>query len=119
MINTTRNHPNRIRRLIIGGFTCLFLTFTSAAWSLGLAEAKSKGLVGETPSGYLRAVGSQSGEVGQLVSRINAERKKVYQDIAAKRGTSLKNVEALAGKKAIDKSGAGEFVFVGGSWRKK
>jgi uncharacterized protein YdbL (DUF1318 family) len=102
------------------GATCLsLLFFTVSAWALGLGEAKSRGLVGETPGGYLRAVSSPSAEVKQLVSRINAERRKVYQGIAKKRGTSLKNVEALAGKKAIDKSAPGEYVFVGGSWRKK
>ena len=110
---------SRVRRIAVGAITCLLLSLSYAAWSIGLGEAKSRGLVGETPSGYLRAVGSQSSEVNQLVSRINAERKKVYQDIASKRGTSLKNVEALAGKKAIDKSARGEYVFVGGSWKKK
>lgn len=95
------------------------LLVSTTAWGLDLGQAKAGGLVGETPSGYLQAVGSQSTEVNQLVSRINAERKTVYENIAKKRGTSLQNVEALAGKKAIEKSAAGEYVLVGGSWKRK
>lgn len=89
------------------------------AWAIDLGSAKQQGLVGETPSGYLQAVGSQGSEVKQLVSSINAERKKVYQGIASKNKTTLPKVEALAGKKAIEKSAAGEYVLIGGSWKKK
>lgn len=106
---------SRLLRLMLAA---LFL-LPGAAWSLDLGEAKSRGLVGETPAGYLRPVGSATAEVNQLVAGVNAERKTVYQRIAKKNGTSLANVEALAGRKAIEKSAPGEFVFVGGSWQRK
>jgi len=93
--------------------------FAAQAIALDLGAAKSQGLVGETPSGYLAAVGAANGAVNQLIKQINGKRRAQYQSIAKKNGTSLKNVEALAGKKAIDKSRRGEYVLVGGKWRKK
>jgi len=87
--------------------------------AIDLGAAKSQGLVGETPSGYLAAVGAASGEVNQLINQINGKRRAEYNNIAKKNGISLNSVEALAGKKAIDKSRPGEYVQVGGKWRKK
>lgn len=87
--------------------------------ALDLGAAKSQGLVGETPSGYLQPVGSPTAEVNQLVTQINQMRRAEYDSIAKKNSTSLKNVEALAGKKAIERSRPGEYVLVGGKWRKK
>ena len=117
MMNNCRRPTIRLmlRALLLSAL----MLFSATAWSLNLGQAKAGGLVGETPSGYLRPVGSPTAEVKQLVARINAERRAVYERIAKKNGTSLKNVEALAGKKAIDKSAAGEYVFVGGAWKRK
>ena len=108
-------------KTILRGFLALLTSFLIAAnaMALSLNDAKKRGLVGETPSGYLKPVGTASAEVTQLVNQINKKRRAEYSDIATKRGTSLKNVEALAGKKAIDRSRPGEHVFVGGKWIKK
>lgn len=95
------------------------LMLITSAHALGLGAAKSQGLVGETPSGYLQAVGSATAEVNQLINQINQKRRAEYASIAKKNGTSLKNVEALAGKKAIERSRPGEHVLIGGKWRKK
>lgn len=112
-------HGGTFRSIVITLTLGTMLLFSAMAWSLDLGQAKSSGLVGETPSGYLKSVGAPTGEVKSLVSRINAERKAAYQKIAKKNGTSLKNVEALAGKKAMDKSAAGEYILVGGNWKQK
>jgi uncharacterized protein YdbL (DUF1318 family) len=88
------------------------------AMALDLGEAKSKGLVGETNTGYLGAV-KPSSEVDALVADINAKRKAHYQKIAAENGISLQAVEARAGLKAIEKTPAGEFVNTGAGWQKK
>lgn len=88
------------------------------AVALDLGEAKSKGLVGETNTGYLGAVKSSS-EVDALVADINAKRKAHYQKIASRNGISLQAVEARAGLKAIEKTPAGEFVNTGAGWQKK
>ena len=95
------------------------LLFSAMAFALDLGTAKRQGLVGETPSGYLAAVKPPSPEVKQLIKRINSQRRQKYQAIAKKNGISLKEVEALAGKKAIEKTPRGQYVKVGGGWRRK
>jgi uncharacterized protein YdbL (DUF1318 family) len=97
----------------------LILLIPQALFALSLDEAKSKGMVGETPSGYLAAITSTP-EVSALLKDINGKRKAMYQDIAKKNGTQLNAVEQLAGKKAIEKTPAGQFVQDGsGKWVKK
>lgn len=100
-------------------FTCCLLLVAGSAFAIDLQAAKKKGLVGETPSGYLAAVKSPSAEVKALVGNVNTKRKQKYKEIAARNKTSLKAVEELAGKKAIEKSKAGSYVKQGGSWKKK
>ncbi|MGB1141113.1 MAG: YdbL family protein [Halioglobus sp.] len=88
------------------------------ALALDLGEAKAKGLVGETNSGYLGAV-KPSSSVDALVADINAKRKAHYQKIAKQNNISLQAVEARAGLKAIEKTPAGEYVNTGAGWQKK
>ena len=91
---------------------------SAPVFALSLAEAKAKGLVGEMANGYLGVVKGGS-DVQALVKSINDQRRQRYKQIAQKNNTSLQNVEALAGKKAIKKTPAGQFVNVGSGWRKK
>ena len=107
-----------MKSLILLFTTCLLLA-AQPAFALDLQTAKDQGLVGETPSGYLEAVKSPSPEVTALIDSINSQRKQKYKDIAARNNTSLEAVELLAGKKAIEKSGPGNFVKIGGSWQQK
>jgi hypothetical protein len=93
------------------------LIFCSTAFALNLQEAKTKGLVGETPSGYL-AVVKVSPEAQALVQDINAKRKAAYSGIAAKNGAPLDEVARAAGREAIAKAPPGSFVQnEGGQWR--
>ena len=101
-----------------GVIAALFLMFAAGGYAMDLQSAKKSGLVGETPSGYL-AVVKASPEAKSLVDSVNAKRKQEYQDIAKRNNIALKDVEQLAGKKAIDKTPAGQFVQVGGKWVKK
>ena len=100
------------------GTLALSLLLALPAFALELGDAKSRGLVGETYSGYLAAV-KPSGDVNSLVKNINNQRKAHYQKIAEKNGISLQAVEVRAGQKAIGKTPAGEFVNTGGGWQKK
>lgn len=100
------------------GIFALSLLLALPAFALGLGEAKSGGLVGETSSGYLAAI-KPSSEVDALVADINGKRKAQYKKIAEKNSISLQAVEVRAGKKAIEKTPAGEFVNSGGGWQKK
>lgn len=96
----------------------LLLVCSSSAFALSLDEAKSKGLLGETPSGYLEQV-QPDAAAAQVMGEVNAKRRVEYQAIAQKNGTALNAVEALAGKKAIEKTGSGLYVKVDGRWVKK
>ena len=90
-------------------------------WALTLGEAKAKGLVGETSSGYLGIVsGKGSREVQALMKDVNQKRKQKYQTIAKRNGTSLQTVEILAGETAIKKTRSVHFIQLpSGKWTKK
>jgi len=88
------------------------------AMGLDLQSAKAQGIVGETATGYLAPV-TAGAQAQNLANSINAQRKQVYQQISKRNNTSLAAVEQLAGKKAIEKTPAGQFVQVNGVWKKK
>ncbi|MCG6937686.1 MAG: YdbL family protein [Gammaproteobacteria bacterium] len=100
-------------------FTIGLLLVAQHAFALDLQTAKQKGLVGESPSGYLEAVTSPSAETNALIKSVNDQRRQKYQEIATRNKTSLQAVEQLAGKKAIEKSNPGSYVKLNGSWQKK
>lgn len=97
---------------------CLML-ICQPVYALELGDAKSQGLVGETATGYLAPVNTDDQVVKNLVTAINSQRKQYYQNIAKKNKTPLQTVEQLAGKKAIEKTPAGQFVDNGTGWHKK
>ena len=107
-----------MKKIIILCVTSMLL-FSQTAFSLDLQTAKSKGLVGETASGYLGAVTSASAETKALISNINTKRKQKYKEIAARNKTSLHDIEKLAGKKTIQKTKPGDYIKNNGSWQKK
>ena len=96
--------------------TCVLLA--QPAFALSLDQAKSQGLLGETPSGYLEAVKPEAAVVA-LLQDINAKRREEYESIAKKNGTALHTVEALAGKQALEKTAPGNYIKVDGKWLKK
>jgi uncharacterized protein len=91
------------------------------SWGLTLEEAKTQGVVGEQPNGYLGVVQpGASAEVQALVNDVNQKRRHMYEDIARRNSTKLDAVEMLAGKTAIDNTRAGNFVrSPSGQWVKK
>jgi hypothetical protein len=95
--------------------------WSAPAWSVTLDQAKSQGLVGEQPNGYLGVVvANASGAVQSLVADINKKRKAEYQGIAQRNNTSVEAVEALAGKKAIERTPPGQYVRLpNGQWVRK
>ena len=106
-------------KLLLAILTTCLLLLGQHAFAIDLQTAKSQGLVGETPSGYLEAVKPASAETKALIQSVNAKRKQKYQDIATRNKTSLQAVEQLAGKKAIEKSAPGNYVKLGGAWKRK
>ncbi len=114
---TARTRP--LRRLLPGTGLLLALLLALPALALDLQEAKSQGLVGETAAGYIAPVTGASPQVQALVDDINRQRRAEYERIARANNISVADVEALAGKKAIERTPAGQYVNVDGNWRRK
>jgi uncharacterized protein YdbL (DUF1318 family) len=98
---------------------------SASVLAMGLDEAKQKldsvkqqGLVGETPTGYLDVVRAD-GQAREVVEAINSARRDEYKRIAEKHNIPVTQVETVAGKKAIEKTPAGQWVQMGGKWVKK
>jgi hypothetical protein len=87
----------------------------------GLAAAKAAGLVGERPDGLVGLVQAQApADVRNLVSRVNEERRKQYEQVARSTGGSLQEVQAVAGQRLVNATPAGQFVMeAGGRWVKR
>lgn len=109
--------PAAILKLLL---SAVLVAAASAVLAVELDQAKRDGLVGETMEGYLDIVdASAPADVKALVKEVNARRRAEYQRIASENGIELSQVEALAAKKAIDKTRPGGWVRVNGDWRRK
>lgn len=83
-----------------------------------LSSAKAEGLVGEQQDGYLGVVKAE-GDAEEIVRLINEARRKEYTRIAGENEIAVADVEALAGKRAIEKTASGHHVRVDGQWMRK
>jgi uncharacterized protein YdbL (DUF1318 family) len=97
------------------------LTVSVAANESPLTQPKADGLIGEQADGYLGLVTQNvPANVKQLVNEVNAKRKAGYQEIAAKQGTSVSEVEKVGGITAIEKTLRGNYIRdENGTWHKK
>jgi uncharacterized protein YdbL (DUF1318 family) len=108
---------NKILKVL---FISLVALNVACVFAADLQQAKSEGLVGEQLNGYLGVVSSEANtEVRALIADVNAKRKAQYESIAAKNSTSLETVELLAGKKAVEKTEAGNYIQTATGWSKK
>lgn len=96
-----------------------FLLAVSPAFGISVEEAKTKGLVGERPNGYLGVVNPAAPEAQALANEVNEKRRQAYEDIAKRNRTQLDAVEALAGEKAIQNTKPGYFVEGPSGWTRK
>lgn len=113
------NFSARIGALVMA----LCLSLPALAISLDQAKAalddvKQGGYIGEKPTGYLGVIksGAQAAEIAEA---INEARRDEYERIAQKHGVDITKIEAVAGKKAIDKTPAGQYVMINGEWVRK
>ncbi|MET1256102.1 YdbL family protein [Aliikangiella maris] len=98
----------------------IMVLFSTQVFAINLTDAKKQGLIGEQYNGYLGIVAKSNTEVTELVQSTNEKRKEKYEEIAKKRGISLKEVEILAGDKAIEMTLSGNYIKLqNGSWQKK
>lgn len=103
----------------------ILLAFSANVWSMNLSAAmgqlgaaKTQGLVGEQPNGYLGVIKNKN-NAKEVVKLINQARKEQYQKLAQNHNVPLSKIEVLAGKKAIQKTPSGLYIQLGGKWIKK
>lgn len=101
-------------------FIVLIALNSACVFAVDLQQVKSEGLIGEQLNGYLGIVDAKANaDVRGLIADINAKRKAKYESIAAQNSTSLETVELLAGKKAVEKTQAGNYIQTATGWKKK
>ncbi len=106
-------------------FFILMLAMSVNVYAMTLQQAmgqlgtyKSQGIVGEQPNGYLGTVQNKN-DAEQLVQLINEARKSQYQNMANTNNIAIQEIEALAGKKALEKTQPGHYIQLNGRWVKK
>lgn len=111
---------SRFQKVVFAA-AALIMSASVAFAALSVDAAKSEGLVGEQPNGLLGIVTTApSPDVETLVSQTNAERLKRYQDIAARNGTQVEQVQAVAGEKLVSTTPPGQYIMnASGGWQKK
>ena len=97
--------------------TAVFALDLNGAMS-SLGDAKSAGLVGEQPNGYLGVVKAQ-GNAAEIARLINEARRAEYQRLAKDNNIQLSDVETMAGKKALEKTPTGQYIQLNGKWLTK
>ena len=114
------NRKNRILLPLLAFLAVFAVILTGPASADALDDAKRNGLVGETTRGYIAPVASPTAEVTRLVNDINQRRRAAYEDIAKKNGIPVQQVEALTGKRIIERAPAGTYYQDGGgTWKRK
>ncbi len=98
------------------GTASLAMDLNSAMRELG--PAKSAGLLGERPDGYLGVVVEQ-GDAAEIARLINDARRAEYEKLAKNNNIQLSDVETMAGKKALEKTPRGQYIQLNGKWLKK
>lgn len=111
----------RVTSLILACALLLALPVASFAQSSELDQARAAGLVGERIDGFVGVVRADApAATAALVKRVNAERMKVYRDVAARTGQSLDVVARIAGEKQIAKAPPGQWVMgADRTWKRK
>jgi uncharacterized protein YdbL (DUF1318 family) len=97
----------------------VFILIALPAVALDLQSARDRGYVGEQRDGYVGIVKDSPG-VAELVSDINAKRKREYQKISDKNGEPVNVVAGVAAESIIAKLKPGHY-YQGpdGSWKQK
>ncbi len=109
--------PVLFRRMAFTFSFMIALTMAASAWAMSLQTAKQRGLVGETTTGYIAAIGPADAELNTLVNTINAKRKDAYMAISKENGQPLNVVEKLAAEKLYSRLRYGEYYLKpDGSW---
>ena len=91
-----------------------------AADKVTVDAAKAAGKVGEQADGYLGIVAGADGTITAAVNTINAGRREVYSQTAAKSGVTPDAAGQATGAQLIIKVPSGQYIKpLGGAWTKK
>jgi uncharacterized protein YdbL (DUF1318 family) len=96
--------------------------FATPAAAETLDGARTKGLVGERPDGYVGIVSGNAGaEIQTLVQNINEQRRAKYEQIAKQKGVPVEQIGAITAEKIIQEKLQPGWYFMdsGGKWIKK
>ena len=114
--------PSRVFFLVALCFASITMVGTASANDMTLQEAmselsaaKDQGQVGEKANGYLGVV-ADSAQAGVIVNLINDARRSEYTRIAEQNNIAVADVEAMAGKRAIERTPAGQYIQIDGEW---
>ncbi len=110
--------------LFFRSFSALLLALSLLAAGPAAADALDdalrNGKVGETPRGYIAPVTAPTAAITRIVNNINKRRREQYRSIARKNNMSLPQIEAVAGKRIIERAAVGTYYKDGrGKWRRK
>ncbi len=94
----------------------ILLAVSGAVFALNIQQVKQQGLAGETDKGYVVAIKTPSKDIKELIDSVNAKRKEQYEKLAPQASMSLADFGRYAGKKAIEKTPAGQRVQIKGKW---
>ena len=98
----------------------LALAAPAAAQTSGLNAARAAGLIGERYDGYIGVAGNATATVRSQVASINIQRRKLYSNLAARRGASPQEVGLTAGCQLLARVSVGEAYLLGeGGWRRR
>ena len=106
---------------LVALLVCLALPL-GAARADGLDDARAAGLLGERPDGYVDVVTpNPTPDLLKLKDEINAQRRKVYLQLAGEKGVPVEEVGALAAEKTISQrlQPGWYYLDASGQWVKK
>lgn len=105
--------------LLFTGFALAFSNPTLGQSSL--EAAKAAGLVGERADGLVGFVADRvDADLRSAIDRVNAQRMQRYRDVARRNGTSVEQVQAVAGAELIARTPSGQYVMgENGRWTRK
>ncbi len=86
------------------------------ALAQSLDQLRASGVVGERFDGYAEARGGASGQVRALVNRVNAKRRRLYQQRAAGQRVSAGQVGRVFAQQIMQRAPRGT-PFLTASWR--
>jgi uncharacterized protein YdbL (DUF1318 family) len=92
----------------------------SQASKQAVDAAKAAGKVGEQGDGFLGIIADADSALRAAVAEINAGRKQVYADTAAKTGVTVEAAGEATARQLIARAPAGQMVKpLGGTWMRK